>query len=347
MKKIKLVHNSVDVRFSKFYKVPLKKDAKVPSISGWQNTAIQNYTGHHGIITGKRNNLIVLVIDNKDEGIQEFEQYIEQFSEPDTFKVRTQGGGYHYYFNYKVTDPDANFLIENYITNSAKYRGKGIDIRTNGGFIVAPRCKIFDKAYEIVNHVPIIDMPTTLCEWLLESRTELKPKQKPTRVNELKHTNELEYFADDKQLQSILDRLGSDWYDIYDNWLKVLTCFKSLDKYELFDAWSKQSSRYDADKNRYMWEHNSGVIDINYLTHQLKMPPIEKCKRFTSSAHIPSHVQIKKVDKMFVSDSLTYDEFNSHPTIVIKSCTGTGKTTAVAQYIKQYMGEHKKQRSYQ
>ena len=38
-----------------------------------------------------------------------------------------------------------------------------------------------------------------------------------------------------------------------------------------------------------------------------------------------------------MSDGLSYETFDDHDTIIIKSCTGTGKTTAVAKHAAKCM----------
>ncbi len=43
-------------------------------------------------------------------------------------------------------------------------------------------------------------------------------------------------------------------------------------------------------------------------------------------------------DKMNINDNqFTFNDYLNHNTIVIQSCTGTGKTTAVAKHIKEYL----------
>jgi superfamily II DNA or RNA helicase len=37
----------------------------------------------------------------------------------------------------------------------------------------------------------------------------------------------------------------------------------------------------------------------------------------------------------YVSDGFLFEEFEQNSTIIIESCTGTGKTTATAKYFKQ------------
>jgi hypothetical protein len=49
-----------------------------------------------------------------------------------------------------------------------KYRGKGIDIRSEGGLIVCPGSIIDNKEYKIVfNTLAMTGIPLNLVEWIL------------------------------------------------------------------------------------------------------------------------------------------------------------------------------------
>ncbi|MFM7980797.1 MAG: bifunctional DNA primase/polymerase, partial [Candidatus Fonsibacter sp.] len=55
---------------------------------------------------------------------------------------------------------------------ASKYRDKGSDIRSNGGYIVAPPSTRDGKAYNVINNTKPIDIPDSLIKWLLEGRNE-------------------------------------------------------------------------------------------------------------------------------------------------------------------------------
>ena len=52
-----------------------------------------------GIPTGSRNNLLVVDLDIKDDGVLEFQEYIKKFGKPQTLHVVTPTGGEHFYVN--------------------------------------------------------------------------------------------------------------------------------------------------------------------------------------------------------------------------------------------------------
>jgi hypothetical protein len=51
-----------------------------------------------GLLTGYINNIIVLDIDIKADGLKEFNKYVSEFGEPRTIKQKTPSGGYHFFF---------------------------------------------------------------------------------------------------------------------------------------------------------------------------------------------------------------------------------------------------------
>ena len=107
-----------------------------------------------------------------------------------------------------------------------------------------------------------------------EPPTHSAPKETKRRNIDIKPSEEIKYVVQDDQLHQILNLLPSTYLTNYSDWLKVLTAFKRLDKWELFDQWSRSIAKYNTakhiSKNKYHWNHNLGVIDINYLVHVLK-----------------------------------------------------------------------------
>src|SRR5271157_4718108 len=109
-----------------------------------------------GITTGPESGIMVLDVDGKkgEESLIELTQ--SEFILPDTYTVRTGGGGQHIYFVYPpVLD----------VRNSASKIAPGLDIRGAGGYVVAsPSHHISGRRYE-VNESAI--PPTPCPDWLL------------------------------------------------------------------------------------------------------------------------------------------------------------------------------------
>ena len=162
--------------FEPLSKIKLAKNAKTP-IEKWSDKA------HHyktvdcskynvGILTGAINNIIVVDVDVKDDGLKTWDDYIATSDmKINTVKVKTPSGGYHLYFKYATKNKKNTYLIERFLLNKSKYRGVGIDIRSNGGYVVAPPSKIKECGYEFINNfddTPVMEMPQHLIYWLID-----------------------------------------------------------------------------------------------------------------------------------------------------------------------------------
>lgn len=132
--------------------IPVKKD-KIPCIP-WREFQTRFATEEEilkwidtypdmqiGIVTGKISNLTVVDIEEHGD---------PSFLPQDTLIVHTGGNGYHYYFSYEPG-----------VTNKARIRDL-VDIRSEGGYVVAPE-SVSDKGkYEIVQEAKIIQFPKEL-----------------------------------------------------------------------------------------------------------------------------------------------------------------------------------------
>ena len=134
-----------------------------------------------GIATGEQSGIIVIDIDIKhhegkfgDESFEELEKTLGAL--PDTWEVITPSGGRHIYLKYP----------EGYdIRNSESKLGQWIDVRANGGYVVAPPSTLKNGLYEwdaglTPNDTPLAEIPET---WLksLTAQT-AKKTQKPLFV---------------------------------------------------------------------------------------------------------------------------------------------------------------------
>ena len=69
-------------------------------------------------------------------------------------------------------------MIKHFLNNSTKFRGKGIAIRSESGYIVGPPSVRNGKAYEPTNLTKPIDIPPSLVAWLLEGQATKTQTQK-------------------------------------------------------------------------------------------------------------------------------------------------------------------------
>jgi putative DNA primase/helicase len=114
-----------------------------------------------GIATGDASGIVVLDIDAKSGG-EETLTNLEQRNDmlPDTWAVETGGGGLHFYFQMPNVD----------VRNSAGAIGPGIDVRGNGGYVVAPpSLHVSGERYAWSErlHPRLIPYPAPVPHWLL------------------------------------------------------------------------------------------------------------------------------------------------------------------------------------
>lgn len=128
-----------------------------------------------GVITGKISNLLVLDIDNKNgsNGSKTLEKLENEYGRlPETFKVKTPSGGYHYYFNYNDCG----------LTTDANVRD-GVDYRGEGGYVVSPNSLTKAGLYEVVYDTEVVDAPEWLVEILRGDKSKRSKKEKRSSTN--------------------------------------------------------------------------------------------------------------------------------------------------------------------
>ena len=326
-------------------KIKIKHGAKEPFESGWRfdpktyykNIDMTRYNA--GFLCGEVNNIMVLDVDVKDDGVGAMVQYFQEFEKFNTFTVRTPHGGYHYYFNYKSKDNN-----DNYLKNGTKFRGVGLDFKTEGGYVLAPGSCVDGKYYKVINQTKIIDMPNDLLTWLLAFKadtTKTKTEKKEKKV--IPNVDDHQYDITDEQFVNILNQLDQTYLNNYSDWLRVTTVCKHHDKFDIWDEWSKKSANYDKNKNMAIWNSNQGAIDINYLCYILKIDKIKKYKKISYDISTNNNIDYIEYNNKYVYDAsfndvqYDYDIFEKYDSVIVKACCGTGKTTAVAEHVKQYM----------
>ena len=111
-----------------------------------------------GIATGEASGVFVVEVDTlAGHGVDGFAALAKLPALPPTLTAQSPSGSQHFYFCYP-TGLD--------IRNSALL-GKGIDVRGEGGMVVAPPSIRKDGTYEWLNALPVAEAP----DWLLEALT--------------------------------------------------------------------------------------------------------------------------------------------------------------------------------
>lgn len=314
------------------------------------------------VLTGERSNITVVDIDVKDDGLKTWNELIDKHGDIDTIKVRSRNGGLHYYFKYN----------EN-IKQTQGLNGVGVDIRANGGYIVMPPSQIDGKYYKWINHpdeTELLDIPDWLFEWItinynsakINKNIETFKRTITTKFQKNKNSKVLSplFFANEsnivseitpKEIIELLNGLPKEYNNEYGKWLIITTILTNIQfvnmtfeescdtKFNIWNDWSKQSSKYDYNKNVCNWNGIETFIHVNWLINEYnKYNDIKKY-------HIHSYRQLKNIDyskitceQLIINQRyLTENLYIGRKTIFVKSATGTGKTTSVCQFLKRYI----------
>ena len=158
------------------YKVfPLQENGKRPAFEGWQDWALNatekkiedygtaNPLSNWGVYCGP-SGLCVIDIDTKDghNGAKSLKRLQDQYGQlPETTTVETPSGGYHLYYEGETKSVNGQL-------------GDGLDVKSRGGYVVAPGSRIGNKAYEIVNDIPTVKLPPWVSKLLDEKKAPIQ-----------------------------------------------------------------------------------------------------------------------------------------------------------------------------
>jgi hypothetical protein len=223
-------------------------------VKAWQ----EKYpSANWGIRTGSKESggagLVVIDIDLKSGGISTWEQLREKHIEPlQTVTVRTGSGGSHLYFKY----PSGRS-----IKSGTGVLGPGIDVRADGGYVVAPPSKttqayVFELDPETT---PIDDLP----QWVLD-QLDGHIKDKAVELPQPPR-DDPETKADRLRVAlGALNALKKNRADNYQEWLEVGMSLHELGQAGLiaWDSWSKQSDKYKPGACAQKWATFSSTLQL-------------------------------------------------------------------------------------
>jgi len=224
---------------------PLANNAKIPEkgSAGFKDAlprdeALKEWpdinNGNVGLYPGP-SDLLVVDVDVKhgaigDATMKKLQK--EHGKLPETFTVKTPSGGWHLYFK----KPDIEHIGNNSI-------GEDIDIRCDGGYVLAPGSSIDGNPYTIIKNKPVAALPDA---WVPLFKPE--PKQSRKQANR-SHTIACKPPSEGYPPTSKADVEEALKYvtpDLpYDEWVKVLAALHDGGFDDLAHSWSAGSTRYD------------------------------------------------------------------------------------------------------
>ncbi|ATZ81126.1 D5 family helicase-primase [Bodo saltans virus] len=308
----------------------------------WQKLTVHKYIKEYNgvaLLTGETNKIIVVDIDNIEHWNKLLNEYNEK--EPKTVKAESGSGGIHLYFKY--TDDLGN------ITSTDHKFGKeyDIDLKTNGGCIIAPPStyhnKNFDKkvSYKWVNS--IFDMePIELPLWIkkiLFGESETKNKKK-TDDNDTKDVvekdksnsdsddiNELENmdFTED-DIEQLVKMLLKARAEGYSDWLNVGMCLCNLsaDYRHIWKEFSKKSKKYDEKENTEKWKsfkRNKNGLKVGSLLKWAKEDNPEAYAQFINDRNLKKMIVAKYPnDKLEIGDVINVNDVCKYVNLHNEDC---------------------------
>ena len=138
-----------------------------------------------------------------------------------------------------------------------------------------------------------------------------------------------------------MSELDSKYLSNFSDWFLVTGILKQHGLKEVWDTWSKQAENYNEAENEQIWNSTAGILDINYLVWVLRRAGssrefVAKWKPYNPITREANEMTKIDFTAPFVSEGLSRETFENFETIIIKSCTGTGKTTAIARHMESH-----------
>ncbi len=362
--------NNIVMKIEDVFKIKCRKYGKEPFGSvNWTNPKSQskNYKAtadnNVGIVCSKDSGVFAVDLDfytkkkrdgtldkfepdtNEEHGLfyKTFGKEEEFISKFNTFTQKTPNGGIHLLFKHKEG------LIQ---TSSKKYK---IDTRggNTNGYIVGFDSVVAGKKYEVILDTDIKEIPVELESFLKDYIFESVPvsnKQKRVRGRKVldnmenkKFEVEYSYNIPESKVREVVSKLPSIYFEDFTKYFILTSALKQLNQkgiweetkkkvdshhleqgssWYLYDdkLWDKVKSRVE--KGSYYFEHLAKAADCYELVNECKY------KKVPENKVVP--------DRVIDVEKLGYGlEITSKKDMIIKSDTGTGKTTLFKKYIEK------------
>ena len=317
-----------------------------------------NYT-NYGILTGGINKLVVIDLDTnkskwedsdhmfykwgqKTYGVTDLDSIVKNIN---TFTVKTQSGGYHLYFT--------SDRAEGY--KGIKVKQIEIDIQARGNYVVGFGSRFSEtSSYEVYMDTDIrkLDEVHDLVDEIYVIHEGNKPNKPHTRQIELRNrtpdcqnTTAFNYVFKSEEIFEILGEIPLEYFESLDKWLVFTTFCKTIGSSEMFHSsefyrslWrrgSKKSTRHNLDDIQ-IQSNNEKMYDNAKTNHGAVInifKAIGRIKDLVNYCYKPILEDSKKPDKIETLDKLPFTYIDTDENLVIRSDTGTGKTTITCHYL--------------
>lgn len=239
-------------------------------VAKWPNQLV-------GIATGPDSGIFVIDVDTKEGHDVDGDASLRKLEAkhgplPVTLTAVSPSGSRHFYFQWPAIT----------ISNSSNEIAQGIDVRGDGGMVIAPPSVVPGKgAYEWLNDEPVAEAPSWLLELTSSSREKERRRDDLGQLSpELLAAAEAcagQGLSNDPDDMLDMDRVRAALKVIspthYDQWWRTAAALKNGIPDEelgfgLFDAWSKGTKKdnYSWETTKKKWHEISDVVGIGIGT---------------------------------------------------------------------------------
>lgn len=276
------------------------EDDKKPRIKGWQKlkkSSIVQLNERVGVPTGTKSGFTVIDIDVKDMGLEVWKLITKKYDIDSIFygaiQVRTQHGGIHYYMEYDETLKNSSKLVKLLDKENGKFIDIGIDIRNDGGYIIAPPSQgytfINEFKQENLRKIPnwfktLITQPIKYEDGEYKFITELdRLRHLPVKCGyEQPLTITSSYKFEPSFFKDMLYKLDKRRYETYDEWIKV--CFATgsvaqktgVNLLDVLKDWSAQSKKYNPQMVEQLYHEANNKLSIGSIWYWIKEDNFEE-----------------------------------------------------------------------
>jgi hypothetical protein len=282
------------------------------------------------IRTGKTNNLTVVDLDINKENFN-FPFDIDELCKT-TYSQKSPSGGIHLFYQY---DKD----IKNGVNSKIQ-----VDTRnTENAYIMFDGSSFYNTKtkkrgyYKGLNELYPSKIPQDVKQFLLDngydnSKVEIKEKKNidsNITLKDMEITKDKNLYIPKSHLKQILDDKPLTYFNDVEFW-KFTTIMKYLDAYDLWDEFNKKRDGYNLNENIKIWNSvNPNRCNINLLIDLFHNKDISG---YYNLKHLPKFsLESQKINKQ----KLGYDFIQENRNYIIKSDTGTGKTTSVKHFLNK------------
>ena len=203
-----------------------------------------------GLPCGPDSGFWVSEIDTKARhGVDGFAALVELIAEhgplPATLMAESPSGSRHYYWSWPLEFP---------ITNSTSKIGPGIDVRGQGGMVIAPPSVREEGLYRWLNDLPIARAPQWLLELAVRNLDVQNPNSAPAFLAGEKTGAGVSTNPDDNHAPPTIEKVAAALAVLdpdcdYTTWMRIGAACKDFP--DQFVEWSARSDKYPGEAECY------------------------------------------------------------------------------------------------